>query len=347
VAGVLDNNDNNDGNSSSRRQTCSASLPIPSGPDACAIPDGAAGCCGDDSDACHAECCSSSSGGKVYYLSSARYKVGLDAGRGGGICHLSLLTPQSSFQGRNFLNGYDTGRFVQQSYYGDEDGSDWNGRPWRWNPVQGGSWQNVPSRVLFAGGAHGGKQLSVATHPRNWAGGQLLDDCLMTTAVRFLKEDPFLVHVRQSFSYAASGKRHAPRTQETPAVFVDRRLGELCFYDGPEPWTNKPLRREKPKPQPPNSYYKTTERFAAYVNDKNVGLGVFCPAATGALTAYRVGPDGSEAHSDTSYFALTVDRAIVPGETLTYDCYLAAGTMPEIRAAFRRQAVRLGLAKAL
>jgi hypothetical protein len=30
---------------------------------------------------------------------------------------------------------------LQQSYYGDADGSSWNGQPWCYNPVQGGSWQ--------------------------------------------------------------------------------------------------------------------------------------------------------------------------------------------------------------
>jgi hypothetical protein len=295
-------------------------------------------------------------------LLSDRYKIGVDARHGGGICHLSLRTPQNSFRGANLLNAYDSGRFVQQSFYGDEDGSSWNGRPWRWNPVMGGSWQNRPPRVLFcgavdanAGGGGGGSdpaaaaprlQLVAAAHPRNWAGQELLEDCLMTTAVRFLAEDPHLIHVRQSFSYAATGRRHARRTQELPAVFCARALGlELCFYDGPEPWTGRPLRRERPGPQPPNSYYPCpTERFAAYVNENNVGMGLFCPAAVGALTAYRVGPDGSGAASDTSYFALTADLAIVPGETITYDCYIAAGPMPEIRAAFRRQAVRLGMA---
>jgi hypothetical protein len=40
----------------------------------------------------------------------------------------------------NILNSYDRGRFVQQSYYGDPDGSMWNKNPWRYNPVQGGHW---------------------------------------------------------------------------------------------------------------------------------------------------------------------------------------------------------------
>jgi hypothetical protein len=274
--------------------------------------------------------------------------VGIDAAAGGGLCHLSLRTPQNSFGGRNLLNAYDKGRYLQQSYYGDEDGSDWNGKPWRWNPVQGGSWQNKPARVLVCGHAQG-RQLTAASQPRNWAGQELLSDCLMTTAVRFLAEDPHLIHVRMTFAYGSGGGRggraHASRTQEVPAVFVDRRLGlELAFYDGAEPWTGKPLRREKPGSPPPNSYYNTAERFAAWVNENNVGLGVFVPIATG-LTAYRVGPDRSDKPSDTSYFALTVERAMVPGETFSYDCYVAAGPMPEIRAAFRRQAVRLGMVK--
>lgn len=35
-----------------------------------------------------------------------------------------------------FSCSYDCGRYIQQSYYGKEDGSNWNGTPWRWNPVQ-------------------------------------------------------------------------------------------------------------------------------------------------------------------------------------------------------------------
>lgn len=29
---------------------------------------------------------------------------------------------------------------------------------------------------------------------------------------------------------------HPVRIQELPAVFVGRQLGQLVFYDGPEPW---------------------------------------------------------------------------------------------------------------
>ena len=34
-----------------------------------------------------------------------------------------------SGSGRNLLNSYDEGRYLQQSYDGDKDGSDWNAMP--------------------------------------------------------------------------------------------------------------------------------------------------------------------------------------------------------------------------
>jgi len=39
------------------------------------------------------------------------------------------------------------GRLLQQSFYGCVDGSCWATRPWLWNPVQGGSWQNAPGQT--------------------------------------------------------------------------------------------------------------------------------------------------------------------------------------------------------
>jgi hypothetical protein len=47
----------------------------------------------------------------------------------------------------NRLNRYDRGRYLQQSYYGDEDGSKWNDTPWRYNPVQGGDWRGGTPRL--------------------------------------------------------------------------------------------------------------------------------------------------------------------------------------------------------
>ena len=73
---------------------------------------------------------------------------------------------------------YDPGRYVQQSYYGDPDGSDWNGKPWRFNPVQGGDWHGLPSTVLeFKSDSP--TTLYAKIKPRHWATGKLLEDVVM------------------------------------------------------------------------------------------------------------------------------------------------------------------------
>lgn len=135
---------------------------------------------------------------------------------------------------------YDCGRFIQQSYYGCDDGSDWCGRPWRWNPVQGGSWQNAPARVLQCGVEDG--RIVSEVHPRNWAGQQLLEDVVMRSDINVAGDH---IHVRFGFRHDGS-TAHPVRIQELPAIFVSRRLSQLTFYDGPEPWQGKALQVKTP-----------------------------------------------------------------------------------------------------
>ena len=56
------------------------------------------------------------------FLDNGRIRIGIDRSSGAAIFHFSESTTQ-----RNVLNHYDRDRFIQQSYYGDADGSDWNG----------------------------------------------------------------------------------------------------------------------------------------------------------------------------------------------------------------------------
>ncbi len=78
------------------------------------------------------------------YLDNGTVRIGIDKSRGACIGYFG-----ESKTGRNLLNHYDEGRFVQQSYYGQKDGSDWHGKPWVYNPVQGGSWDaNSNDNVL-------------------------------------------------------------------------------------------------------------------------------------------------------------------------------------------------------
>src|SRR5215204_5149507 len=79
--------------------------------------------------------------------------------------------------GKNVLNSYDHGRFVQQSYYGRSDGSLWVKQPWRYNPVQGGDYQGHAATVLEFRPEPA--QLYSKTRPKHWATGQDLPEVEM------------------------------------------------------------------------------------------------------------------------------------------------------------------------
>jgi hypothetical protein len=55
-------------------------------------------------------------------VENGRLKLGVDPDRGGAVCWLGRGGSPD-----NLLNVYDCGRYIQQSYYGADDGSDWNG----------------------------------------------------------------------------------------------------------------------------------------------------------------------------------------------------------------------------
>ena len=63
------------------------------------------------------------------YINNGTVQLGVDLDRGGGVFHFSTKKTK-----KNLLNHFDNGRLVQQSYYGEVDGSTWSGRTWRWNP---------------------------------------------------------------------------------------------------------------------------------------------------------------------------------------------------------------------
>jgi hypothetical protein len=268
---------------------------------------------------------------QVTFMSNPRLRVGLDARRGGAIVHLSSFVMPSAWSGKNVLNDFDLGRLIQQSYYGCEDASCWHTRPWKWNPVQAGSWQNRPAGLVqFQALGAPAARVFARTVPRNWGGQQLLPDVLLDTDAQLMAD-----HVALTFTMRYTGTApHPIMTQEIPAFFADRRLGALVFYDGTAPWTDDTL--DFVFPGGTNAYYTPTEKWAAYVDPgSGFGVGIFVPVASG-LTAYRVGPDGSNATSDCSYFAMTTRFAIQPGAVFSYTAYLTLGRLDEMRGIFQR-----------
>lgn len=251
------------------------------------------------------------------YIQNAELKVGFLRSHGGAMAYLSTGDTEV-----NTLNHYDHGRLVQQSYYGDEDGSRWGDKPWRYNPVQGGDYKGYAATVVeFSSTA---TTSYCKTIPRNWAGGNLLNECVME---QWAELDGAILKLRYKFSYNGT-KVHQARHQETPAVFVAPQFSELTFYSGPSPWTNATLTRRKPGW--PNEYVELSENWAAFVDESGKGVGVFVPESTEA-TCYRF---QGGANSSCSYVAPLRTFALTPQQTFSYTAYFTTGDIETIRQRF-------------
>ena len=251
------------------------------------------------------------------YLENDHLKVGVLRSHGGAI---GYLAPRGL--GKNTLNHYDHGRLIQQSYYGDEDGSRWADKPWRYNPVQGGDYRGAAATVVTFAAAK--DLIHVKTIPRHWASGKSLDDCLMEQWVML---EGAIVKVRYRFTYNGQ-KTHVSRHQETPAVFVDPGLSTLVTYVGDRPWGDGALTRKRPGW--PNEQVVMAEAWAAYVGDDDYGVGVYVPGVTEA-TAYRYqGGSGS----DCSYIAPLRTFPLTPGLAFEYVAYFTVGDVGTIRERF-------------
>lgn len=252
------------------------------------------------------------------YLENEQLRVGLLRSHGGAI---GFLSPAGS--PRNLLNHYDHGRLVQQSYYGDEDGSQWTHKPWRFNPVQAGDYQGHAAELLEFRSTQA--TAYARTRPRNWAGGQLLAECEME---QWVELDGPLVKLKFKFTYRGE-RRHALRDQETPAMFVAPELTKLITYSGDRPWTDQELSTKVPGW--PNEELKMTENWVAWVNEQGQGVGLYVPSASRA-TCYRYqGGSGS----DCSYVAPLNQFALLPDLNFTYSAWLTTGESAEIRARFK------------
>lgn len=251
------------------------------------------------------------------YIENSKLRLGVLRSSGGAIAYLA-----QSGSTRNLLNHFDRGRLVQQSYYGDSDGSLWDKRPWRYNPVQGGDYHGKSPRLLEL--RSDSTSLYSKSVPLHWATGMELRECVMEQWVRL---EGSIVHARFQITYQGT-TTHSARHQEIPAIFVDASLATLVTYSGDTPWTHAALTRHSPGAV--NEYFKITENWVACVDEKDFGIGAFVPIATD-MTCYRFrGGSGS----DCSYVAPIATFALQPGLKFAYDAYFAIGSTEQIREQF-------------
>lgn len=257
------------------------------------------------------------------YLRNDSVTIGVRRDRGASVGFFARTS-----NGRNLLNHYDHGRFLQQSFYGDKDGSDWNGKPWRWNPVQGGCWTGKRAGVMLEF-RNDGRSLYARSQPINWGGCDAID-AVMEEWIE-LRGNVAMIR----FKFTNHGRDNTgAMSQEMPAVFVDAALRNLVRYDGSSPWKDGALKRDVPGW--PNSSGQLTENWAAYVDDKDWGIGVYTPGTT-RMTYYRFDGDGTTGPTGSacSYFAPLRTLTVRAGFSIEYRVYLAIGSSSQIRQEFR------------
>lgn len=262
------------------------------------------------------------------YLKNRYIKIGVDKSRGACIGYLSKARSR-----KNVLNHFDEGRFIQQSYYGQKDGSNWNGNPWVYNPVQGGSWNRTPSKLLELKVDKRKLTLYAKIMPRRWSSGELCPEAIMEQWIS-LKDKIVKIRFKMTYTGPDQGK---PRHQEMPAVFVDGAMKTFVYLkDGKEHRPKVGILAENGKPEIKGLRYgKAEQQWTAYLNKKGWGIGIYTPGTTD-FTCYRAlgdgktGPDGSSC----SYVAPLKTFALTKGLTVEYDVYLTLGKLSEITKNF-------------
>jgi len=253
------------------------------------------------------------------YLDNGVARIGVDLDYGAAIGHYSV-------GGVNVLDANDSGRYLQQSFYGDHMGGTWHGDPWPFNPVQGGSSDNDPSPVTEF--CNNGVELYAKTIPMDW-GGTGLTPCVMEEWIT-LEDDVAVIRFRFEFNGDwSNGARH----QEVPALFVRRDLEHLTYYEGSAPWTGGAVTSILPNQLETqgNQYIGFDEPWLAYLDASDWGIGLYKRDEDSA-TCYRFKNIGD--NSATSYFAFLDTFALTPGLVHEYTLRAKLGTLTELRAAF-------------
>lgn len=253
------------------------------------------------------------------YLDNGTIRIGVDKSRGAAIGYFALSKDK-----RNLLNHHDEGRFIQQSYYGDPDGSTWSKTPWVYNPVQGGSYKGEDAKTLEFRKTE--KELFAKVEPLHWANAKKCPEAIMEEQITL---GGAVAKIRMQLNYTGPTQKRKAH-QEMPAMFVDFALPHLMFERDGKLVKHAPKMLGKDL-KPENIKY--SGNWLAYVDDNNFGIGIYTPG-TGEAVTYRAkgkpGPNGS----GCSYLAPVRTFQLTKGLESEYEFYLTIGTLDEIRARF-------------
>ena len=285
-------------------------------------------------------------GEDVAYISDGKYRLGVKLSWGGGVSYLEDLQDGDDSL-TNLLNNHDTGRLIQQSYYGAQSApyetAVYSGNVWAYNPVQGGDQYGNTSKLVDYTVSEDGKEIWVKCQPLDWAHKNSRTPSYMENTYS-LKDG----HVRVDNRFIDfSGYPHNRRQQEVPAFYTVSYFSDFVFYFGDSPWTGDTLTVKRDLPfwagNSPDPYYrlKNDENWCAWVTPTGYALGLYSPLAD-VLVAGRYLYNGSKspANAATSYVAPLLSHQLEFCKPYTYSYYITTGTVESVRSTFT--AIRRG-----
>ena len=270
---------------------------------------------------------------KMTFLDNGEVKIGMDLSLGGAVTYISSKTHPA-----NIINSADLGRQIQMSHYsgpwpfevGDrKPRKEWAGLGW--NPIQTGDCFNNPSKVLEH--RNDGRELYIKCIPMQWPLSNVPGDCVFETWTTL--NGPVLQMRYRSTNHREDTKNYGPCPQELPAVYTISKLSRLMSYTGEKPFTGDALTHVTNNWRSgwPWTRFLGTERWAALVNDKNWGLGVFKEDG-GEFHGGVYGDGRSDDPKDgsTSYVAPIHRENFDHNITYEHRTTFVVGTLEEIRS---------------
>ncbi|GAB2599786.1 hypothetical protein [Spirosoma areae] len=265
---------------------------------------------------------------KRLFLATNKLRVGIDLNMGGAITYLA-----EAGSSENMVNNPDLGRQIQTAIYagpypysqgGKQPVPEWINLGW--NPVQAGDFFLNPARIVSY--QQTDNLLYVKTIPLIWPLNNEVAEC---TFEHWITAQANTVHVRCRVvvDRRSDTTQYEARTQESPCIYLNGPYDHMFLYTGMKPFTNDAV-SEFSEREVINRY--GTEHWAALLNDKGRGVGLFKPREvrfrTGGFGIPHVGGefDVSAGYINSEDF-LVVDH----NGTYEFEYTLIVGSLTDIR----------------
>lgn len=244
----------------------------------------------------------------------------------------------------NLINRADTGRLVQQSYYGAQlspeyEKGEFMGNAWDYNPVQGGNQFNENSKIVDIRCDE--SSIYIKCQPLDWAKSKEHITPSYMEATYGIEGNKVRVSCRFT---DFSGYKSLPRDQEIPAFYCIEPFNRFVYYGGSNPWSDEALTIEPelifwPDAGYPN--FTSHENWAGFIGefDDSFGIGVYVPNETrflsGVFAREQTTNHDPSVDGTTSYIAVVRVNLLESYSPFEYDYYLTTVSSDEIRNNFK------------